>query len=121
MRKLKKNAGDGEGLRAELRLISRMKKLLLLGAILMGAATASQAGVHFGFSVGVPAVVITHPAPVCYAPPVVYQAPPPVYYQAPPPVYYAQPPVVYAPGPRVYVGFGPRWHGHDGHGWHHRW
>jgi hypothetical protein len=52
-----------------------MKKLFLVGAILMGAITASQAGVHlsFGFGIPLPGVAVSQPAPV-------YAAPPPAYY-----------------------------------------
>jgi hypothetical protein len=52
-----------------------MKTKLLLAAALVGAATLStvssaQAGVHFGFSVGLPLPVVTFaaPAPVVVAP-----------------------------------------------------
>src|SRR3954469_17257276 len=49
-----------------------MKKLLLLSAVLVGAASASQAGgIHFGLSFPLPTpprVVISRPAPVVIAP-----------------------------------------------------
>jgi hypothetical protein len=56
-----------------------MKKLVLLSAIVIGAATASQAGVnlHIGFNLPLPplpGVVISHPAPV-YSGPAVISAP----------------------------------------------
>src|SRR5205807_2267813 len=50
--------------------INSMKKLLLLSAILLGAATASQAGVRFNFGFGLPL-----PVPAFVAPAPVYQAP----------------------------------------------
>ncbi len=99
-----------------------MKKLILLAAVMFGAVTASQAGVHlslgFGIPLGPPAVAYPAPPPVVYAPAPVYQAAPPVVYYAPPPrVVYAPPPVVYA-RPTVVFGFGTGWgrHGHQGWG-----
>jgi hypothetical protein len=68
-----------------------MKKILLLSAVLLGAATASQAGVRFSFGIPFP------------APPVIVAPPPPVYVQPPvetyvePPPVCAEPPVVVAP------------------------
>jgi hypothetical protein len=124
-----------EPLNRTYRLIWCMKKLILLGAVLLGAATATQAGVRLSFGFGIP---LGAPAPVVVSPPpVVYQVPPPVYYTAPAPVYtapapvytappavvYAPPPVVYAPPPTVYFRFGTGWRGYYGwghHGWH-RW
>ena len=95
-----------------------MKKLLLLSAILLGGAHASQAGVRFNFGFGLPlpplpGVVIGAPAPV-------YQAPAPVYYSSP---YYAAPycpPAVVVQPPARYFGYGPRyydrgWYGYRGH------
>jgi len=58
-----------------------MKKLLLLSAVLIGTASASQAGVRVSVGIGLPVpplpnVVIGAPAPVYVAPPaVVYGAP----------------------------------------------
>jgi hypothetical protein len=86
-----------------------MKKLLLLSAILIGAATASQAGVRFHLGLPLPplpplpGVVIGRPAPVC-PPPVVYSAPAPVYVPAPP-VYFGfgYGDYGYRPYPRHYV------------------
>jgi hypothetical protein len=98
-----------------------MKKIVLISAITLGAISASQAGVRFGFGIGVPLVA---PAPVVCSPPVVYQAPAPVYV-APAPVYqapsvaYCPPPVVYVPAPTLYFGFGPGWHGCHRYGWGH--
>src|SRR5205823_5159485 len=92
-----------------------MKKILLLSAILLGAASASQAGVRFRFGFGLPlpplpGIVLSAPAPV-YAPacaaPVYYSSP---YYSAP----YCPPAVVVEP----YFGYGPRYYGH---GWYGRY
>src|SRR5437868_2686706 len=68
-----------------------MKKLVLLSAILIGAATASQAGVnlHLGFNLPLPplpGLVISHPARMAVAAPVISAAAPcepvqPVYAQ----------------------------------------
>src|SRR5215472_5527316 len=88
----------------------RMKKLALLTAILLGAASASQAGIRFSFGIGIPVgpPVVTCPAPVYVTPAPVYVAPTPVCH-APPPLVYTPPPVVYAPAPSIYVGFRPGW------------
>ena len=73
--------------------IKYMKKILLLSAILIGAATASQAGVrlHLGLPLPplppLPHISIGVPAPVV----------------VPAPVY---PPSVYVPGPSISLGFG---------------
>ena len=103
------------------RLTYCMKRILLLSAVLLGAVSASQAGVRFGIGIGVPlpGVVISQPAPVVVAPPV----------YAPAPVAVCAPPVVVAPGP-VYYGYRPGWYGYGGWyggrgygwrgGWHHR-
>lgn len=114
------------------RLYSCMKKILLLTAVLVGGAVASQAGVRVGVGVGIPlgapVPVFVNPPPVVYQVPApVYTAPPPVVYQAPPPVVYAQPPVVYAPprvvyasAPSLFLGFG--WgHYYHGGGWYAGW
>src|SRR5215468_8510213 len=68
-----------------LRLILRMKKLLVLSAVLVGAATASHAGVNFNFGFGLPGLplplptppglVVTHSAPVVVPPAPVYTTP----------------------------------------------
>ncbi len=96
------------------RLTSCMKRILLISAVLLGAVTASQAGIHLSIGIGVPlpGVVVTQPAPVVVAPPVVC---------APPPAVVVAPPVVVAPAP-VYYGWRPGWYGHRGWehhgGWH---
>ena len=94
-----------------------MKRILLLSAVLLGAVSSSQAGVRFGIGIGIPlpGVVISQPAPVMVASPVVY---------APPPAVYVGPRVIVAPAP-VYYGCRPGWDGYrgwaPGRGWHHRW
>src|SRR5690242_17337771 len=75
-----------------LRLYYYMKKILLLSAVLLGAVTASQAGVRFSFSIPGPPVVVAPPAPVYVEPPQTYVEPPPVYAPAPPVV--VAPPVL---------------------------
>jgi len=112
-----------------------MKKLLLLSAVLLGAVTASQAGVHFSIGIPFPSppVVVAPSAPVYVEPPNVYVEPPPVYAPAPPVV--VAPPVLefgfnrpyYRPYPyRPYYNH-DYWHhdrddhSHGGHDWdHHR-
>jgi hypothetical protein len=99
------------------RLTCCMKKTLLLLAVLFGAVTASQAGVHVNIGIGIPlpGVVIAQPAPVVIAPPPVC---------VPPPVVVVAPPVIVAPPP-VYYGYRPGWYGYRGgghyHGWHRGW
>jgi hypothetical protein len=86
-----------------------MKKLLLLSAVLLGAVSASQAGVRFNFGFGVPL-----PPPVVVAPPVYVQPTPPVCITSPVVV---APPAVIIP-PRV-LGFGyGHYHGYYGPYWH---
>lgn len=103
-----------------------MKKILLLSAVLLGAVTASQAGVHFGFDIPLPA------PPVVVAPPPVYVQPPAPAYVDPPPYYgygYAPaPPVVVAPPPVLDFDFGyrrpyyrPRYYDYPRPGWRHGW
>ena len=106
------------------RLTCCMKKILLLSAVLLGAATASQAGVRVNIGIGIPlpGVVIAQQAPVYVAPAPVYVAPAPVY--APPPAVVVAPRVIVAP-PTVYYGYRPGWYGWRGwdhhRGWGHRW
>jgi hypothetical protein len=93
-----------------------MKKLLLLSAILVGAATASQAGgIHFGFNLPLPplpGIVIGAPAPVV-APGYYYQSPgyayPPAYAYGGP---VCEPPVVVSP--YAYYGGGYYHRGYGG-------
>jgi hypothetical protein len=67
-----------------------MKTKVLLAATLIGAAALSaQAGVSFGFSLGLPVPVVVAPAPVVVAPAPVVAVPAPV---------------VVAPAPAVVVG-----------------
>jgi hypothetical protein len=84
-----------------LRLFLRMKKILMLVAVVMGAVATSHAGVdvHVGIGIPLPGIVIGHPAPprvVVQRPPVVYYPPAPVYYP-PAPVYCPPPAPVYCP------------------------
>jgi hypothetical protein len=72
--------GGNEGDRSFVSLL-RMKKMLLLAAILVGAASASQAG-GIGFNIGFgfplptpPGLVISRPVPVVVAPRVVVTPP----------------------------------------------
>jgi hypothetical protein len=54
-----------------------MKSKILLAAMLAGATTLSaQAGICFGFSVGVPLPVVVVPTPVAVVTPVVVSVPP---------------------------------------------
>jgi hypothetical protein len=86
-----------------------MKKILLLSAILLGAVSASHAGVRLSFGLPLPPL----PHVTLGVPPVVVDAAPVApYYDYAPPVYDA--PVVVAP-PVVSFGFGyrdyyPRYH-----------
>ena len=82
----------------------RMKKYLVLSAVLLGAVAPSHAG-GIDFHIGIPLpplphIVFGHPAPrvVVRAPEVCLPPPPVVYVPAPhcpPPVVYHRPPVVY--------------------------
>jgi len=84
-----------------------MKKLLLLSAVLIGAATASQAGVHFSF--GLPLPPLPLPRVVIGGPS--YYAPAPVYREeVAPPVVYSAPSVVVEP-PVVSFGYGGGYYG----------
>lgn len=108
-----------------------MKKIFFLTAVLVGAASVAQAGLHlsvgFGVPIAVPAPVYVAPPPVCVAPAPVYVAPSPVYV-APPPVVCVPPRVAYVAPPSYYFGYsgwsgggyrGPVGHGYGG--WrHHR-
>ena len=107
-------------------------KMLLMAALLAAATLSANAGIHFGFSIGLPApVVVAVPAPVVAAP--VYAAPVyagPVYAA---PVYASG--YVWAPGYWSVCATGRVWvpgcwhyrggyvcgHGDWGHygGWHH--
>ena len=104
-----------EAVGAAPRLTCCMKKMLLLSAVLLGAASASQAGVQVSIGIGIPlpGVVISQPAPVVVAPPPVC---------APPPVVVTRP-VMVTPAP-VYYGCRPVWYGYPGRqhhrGWPHR-
>ncbi len=112
-----------------------MKKLFLLSAILIGAASAAHAGVHVGFGFGlplpipVPTVVVSHPAPVVYAqsdycapaPQVVYQPAYPSVVVAPtcPPARVYVAPQYYYPHRYAYAGRGYYGHGYE-HGYYRR-
>ncbi|MCL4787869.1 MAG: hypothetical protein KJ070_13930 [Verrucomicrobia bacterium] len=89
-----------------------MKKLLMVGAIIVGAATVSQAGVSVSVSFGVPfpqPVVIRHPVPV-YAPPV--YAPPVVVAPAVCPPARVVVPCAPPPPPRYRHGYSHKYYGH---------
>ena len=98
-------------------------KILVLAALVGAASLSAQAGVHFGFSVGLPLPVFTvaAPAPVVVAAPPVYAAP--AYgYAYPAPAVVAYPPCPgpgYAWGPGYWsVSYGARaW---VPGGWHYR-
>lgn len=96
-----------------------MKKILLLWAVLLGAVTASQAGVALNIGVGIPVprLVIRPPIPVIAAP--VPYCPPRIVapYVAPPAVVVGPPVIGYGCGP---VWHGPVWHGHGRGHWHRR-
>jgi hypothetical protein len=104
-----------------------MKKLLLLSAVLLGAVSASQAGVRFNLGVGIPLpsqVIIGAPAPPVYAQPAPqYYAAPPVCEPAPivvvPPRIVVRPPVIDF---RIHGYHRPYWQQwrdeyHHGHRW----
>ena len=93
-----------------------MKRILLLSAALLGAASAARAGVQFNFGIGLPlpplpGIVIGRPAPVVVAPPVC-----------------SVPALVVVAPPSIYLGVGPGCHGYRypcyrGHAWgrHDEW
>jgi hypothetical protein len=81
-----------------------MKKLLLLCTVLLGAASASQAGFSVGIGIGFPIpqpVFIRRPVPVIVQPTPPFCGPAPVIV-APPCVDVVQAPVVIAPRPAYY-------------------
>src|SRR5688500_13950107 len=105
------------------RPFARMKKYLVLSAVLLGAVASSHAGgIDFHFRLPLPPlphVVIGHPAPrvvvrapVCLPPPPVVYVPRP---HCPPPVVYHRPPVVYG-RPYAYSSHHHGHHGRDGRG-----
>jgi hypothetical protein len=110
-----------------------MKKILFLSAVLLGAVTASQAGVRFSIGIPFPAppVVVAPPAPVYVQPPVeTYVEPPPVYAPAPPVV--IAPPVFdfsfsdhrpyyrpYSYRPYYHRDYHRDWDDHRGHDYYH--
>src|SRR5689334_12420991 len=106
------------------RPILRMKKLILLSAVLLGTAVASQAGVHVDVGFGLPfppiplpgRVIISQPAPVYVERGPVCE-PAPVYVE---PRCEPAPRVVYVPQPRYYsypsYRYGhSNWGHHDSH------
>jgi hypothetical protein len=97
-----------------------MKKLLLLSAVLLGAVSASHAGVRVDLGIGIPLpreIVIGHPAPVYVEPAPVYE-PAPAYY--PPAPVYCPPPAVVVRPPRVVIA-PPIVDFRFTHGYHHRY
>jgi len=101
-----------------------MRKIFLVTAVLLGAASASYAGVQLRIGLSLPlaapAPLVTIPPPIYYQAPPVYSMPAPVV-MAPPTVIYQSPPVVYAPAPSLYLGFGSGWGFHGWRGYHHGW
>src|SRR5215467_14524452 len=101
-----------------------MKKILLLTAVLLGAATVSQAGgLHLSLGLPLPplpplpGIHITAPAPVLPVPAPVYAPPvyPPAYSYGP--AYY--PPAVVVSPPVVSFGFGYPYYGGYRGGYYH--
>src|SRR5947208_5897628 len=99
-----------------------MKKILLLSAVLLGAASVSQAGIHLHLGLPLPPlpplprISITAPAPV-YAPPV---CPPAYSYSYAPDYDYCPPSVVVRP-PVVSFGFGYPYYRSYGNYYGHRY
>lgn len=111
-------------------------KMLILAALIGAASLSARAGVHFGFSIGLPLPVITvaAPAPVVVAAPPVYYTAPGYAYSCPAPVVVTAPPCPapgYAWAPGYWgVSCGARvwvpgcWHYRGGYGGgygYHRW
>jgi hypothetical protein len=89
-----------------------MKKIFVLSAILLGAVSASQAGIRLNIGLPLP------PLPLPPLPGItIGRSAPPAYYGAPAPYCYDDPyysaPVVVAPPP-LYFGYGPRSYGYYG-------
>jgi len=87
-----------------------MKKIFILAAVLLGAVSASQAGVrlNIGFNLPLPplpGVVVSQPAPAV---------------ACPAPQVYTPEPVVVAPGP-VYYGYRAGWHERHERDRRHEW
>src|SRR4051812_30354582 len=71
-KKILQKSADSLNTGASAPSILYMKKLLLLTAVLLGAATASQAGVRFNVGIGIPLsppVVVTQPCAPVYSQP----------------------------------------------------
>jgi len=106
----------------ESRRILRMKKLILLSAVLFGTSVSSQAGVHVDIGIGLPfppiplpgRVIVSRPAPVIVERAPVYVAPE---YCPPPRVVYTPPPVVYVQ-PRGYYSYPSHHYSHSDWGNH---
>jgi len=92
-RKIGKKRRPAETLKRPIRLKQSMKKSLFLSAVLLGAVSASRAGVNVSIGIGLPL-----PAPVIIGPPAPLPACAPVA-----PVVVVPPPVLFVPGPSCYV------------------
>lgn len=93
------------------------KTLVMLGGVLLIAATASAAQARSNIGISINSGGYYAPAPVYYAPQPVYYAPPPVAYQPYYPTYSPYYRVNYWNGPRYHGGGYGRGHGHGrGHG-----
>jgi hypothetical protein len=94
-------------------------KVILMAAVLGAAAMSANAGVHFGFSVGLPVPVVVAPPVVVAAPAPVVVAPAPVVETVPacPGVDYVWSPGYWSAG-HVWVGGG--WNHRPGYYYAHR-
>jgi hypothetical protein len=99
-----------------------MEKLLILSTVLLGAVSASQAGINLSIGIGLPIpppppFIISRPSPVCVTP-----APPPICEPASPVVF--APPLIRVTGPPFVVALPPVFFPHRPghfirHGWRH--
>ncbi|HMA87657.1 MAG TPA: hypothetical protein VKP89_02810 [Burkholderiales bacterium] len=99
-------------------------KLIAGGALLalMSGTALAHSDIHFGLSIGIPAVpVYAAPAPSYYPAPGYYSAPPASYDPPPPPAYYSAPaPAYYGSAPGFSVYYGPSYRQYrERRDWHH--